>query len=239
MKRFRREAEAVGRLSHPGIVSVYELGESYIALELVEGESLAALLARRGRLPPEQALPVLAAIAGALDHVHARGVVHRDVKPSNVLVASSGGVKVTDFGTAHLAWAPMTRTGELIGSPAYMAPEQIVRGGIQPASDVYALGVVAFETLTGTLPFRGRNLGELLMRIAVEPPPSARGPNPALPPGVDLVLARAFAKDPGHRFQSARNMVAALEAAFGEGGGTARGLVEGLLLAGTSLLGPW
>jgi serine/threonine-protein kinase len=213
MMRFRREAEVFGRLSHPGLVSVYDVGEDHIVLELVEGESLAVRLARKGPLCPAAALPIFAAIADVLDHVHARGIIHRDVKPPNVMVLPRGGVKLTDFGIARLAWAPVTATGELIGSPAYMAPEQIAVGEAEPASDVYALGVVAYEVLTGQLPIDASNLGALLVRITTESPPPARSRNPALPVGADAVLARVLAKRPRDRYPTARAFVAALQAA--------------------------
>jgi len=222
MKRFCREAEAVGRFDHPGLVSVLDVGEDFIVLELVEGESLAARLARQGALPPPVAIPILAGVAEALDHIHARGVVHRDVKPSNVIVGPGGAVKLTDFGIAHLTWAPMTRTGELIGSPAYMAPEQIVLGEVEPASDIYALGVVAYEVLTGRRALgEGKGLGELLLKIAFGPAPSVREARPDLPAVVDAVLAKALAKDPAERFPSARMLVATLAVALRDPAGPA------------------
>jgi len=215
MKRFVREAEAVSRLCHPGLVAVHDTGDSYIVLELVEGESLEAHFAARGALPPAEAVAILRGMADVLDHIHARGVVHRDVKPSNVLVPASGGVKLTDFGVAHLAWAPMTRTGELLGSPAYMAPEQITLGDVEPASDLHALGVVAFEALVGRRPFEGGSLAELLLKVTEAEPPSAHEANPSLPPAVDAVFRRALAKVPDERFATARAFVEALAQALG------------------------
>jgi len=211
MKRFIREAEAVSRLSHPGLVGVVEAGKGFIALELIEGESLDAMFARRGAFSPGELLPILRAIGDVLDYIHARGVIHRDVKPSNILVPYEGGVKLTDFGVAHLSWEPMTRTGELLGSPAYMAPEQITLGDVEPASDLHALGVVAWEGLVGRRPFDAPTFAGLMMRVTTRQAPSAHRARPSLPPEVDAVFARALAKDPDERFASARAFVEALD----------------------------
>jgi serine/threonine protein kinase len=215
MTRFLREAEAVSRLSHPGLVAVHATGDDYIAMELVRGESLEVRLERRMPLPPPQALRILGEVAQALDYIHARGVVHRDIKPPNLLLAADGGVKLTDFGIAHLSWAPMTRSGEVLGTPAYMAPEQLATGDVSPATDVYALGLVAFEMLTGARAFRGRSYAELLMRVIDSPPASAHARNPWLPPEVDEVMEGVLAKDPDERFTSAAAFVAALRSALG------------------------
>jgi serine/threonine-protein kinase len=233
MARFLREAEAVSRLSHPGLVAVLGQGDDYVAMELIEGESLEARLAQLGRLAPAAAVRILEEVAVALDYIHARGVVHRDVKPSNLLLLPRGGVKITDFGIAHLSWAPMTRSGEVIGTPAFMAPEQIATGEVSPATDVYALGLVAYEMLTGTRPFRGRSYAELLMRLIEAPPAPARDFEPSLPPRVDDVFARALAKDPRARHASAaalvRELRAALELDGSRLGRAARRLARGLL----------
>jgi serine/threonine-protein kinase len=215
MTRFLREAETVSRLSHPGLVAILATGDDYIAMELVRGESLQARLERRSPLPPPQALRILEDVAQALDYIHARGVVHRDIKPPNLLLLPGGGVKLTDFGIAHLSWAPMTRSGEVLGTPAYMAPEQIARGDVSPATDVYALGLVAFEMLTGTRPFRGRSYAELLMRVIETPAASAHALDSSLPAEVDEVMAGVLAKDPDERFTSAAAFVAALRSALG------------------------
>jgi serine/threonine protein kinase len=215
MIRFRREADTVQRLSHPNLVAIHDVGPDYMVMELVGGESLDKRLARAGRLSPEEALPLLGQVAEALDHVHARGIVHRDVKPSNVLVLRDGSVKLTDFGIAHLSRARITTTGELIGSPAFMAPEQIALGDVEPASDVYALGVLAFQCLTAQRPFAARGVAALLKSIVYETPPLASSLEPRLPPAVDSVLERVLAKDPDERFASARDFVAALAEALG------------------------
>jgi len=214
VERFRREAAAVRRLGHPALVDLLDAGSDYLVQELVEGESLAARLRRRGPIYPEAALPILAAVGEALDHAHSRAVVHRDVKPSNVLLVRGGAAKLADFGIARLGWAPITRTGEVIGTPAYMAPEQLSRGVAHASSDLYSLAVVAQETLTGVRPFRQPSLGALLQSIVVDEPPRASAVNPALPAAVDLVLAKALAKVPERRYPDGRAFVTALGAAF-------------------------
>ena len=205
--RFKREAEVVGLFSHPALVPVYEVHGEYIVQELVDGESLAARLLREGSIPAAEALRILKTVADGLDHIHARGVVHRDIKPGNIMLVRNGRVKITDFGVAHLAWAPLTPSHELIGSPAYMAPEQITLGEVEARSDLYSLAVVAFEMLTGVHPFPGFTIGRLLESIVHDPPgrPSVTGRR--LPPAVDEVFAVALAKDPRERYSSGRVFV--------------------------------
>lgn len=219
MTRFRREAETVERLTHPNLVRVHDVGWDHMVMDLVEGESLEERLGRRETLSPGEAISVLEQMAEALDYIHARGIVHRDVKPSNVMIEPDGTVKLTDFGIAHLSWAPITHTGELIGSPAFMAPEQIALGEVEPASDTYALGVVAYQCLTGDRPFSGMSMGGLLRAVVYDASPPATQRNPALPAAVDAVLARAMAKDPDERYACARDFVAALKGALGSGAG--------------------
>jgi serine/threonine protein kinase len=214
VERFRREAAAGDRLGHPALVEILAAGPDYLVQELVEGETLAARLRRRGPIPPEGAVPILAAVAEGLDHIHSRAVVHRDVKPSNVLLARGGGAKLADFGIARLGWAPITGTGEVIGTPAYMAPEQLSSGVVHAQSDLYSLAVVAHETLTGSRLFRSPSLGLLLQSIVMDQPPRASVVNSALPATVDPVLARALCKDPNRRYPDGRAFVTALRAAF-------------------------
>jgi eukaryotic-like serine/threonine-protein kinase len=208
--RFRREADVASRCPHPGLVAVYDVGARYIVQELVEGESLEARLGRAGRFAPDEALPTLRAMAGALDHLHRCGVVHRDLKPANVMLTPGGSVKIADFGFAHVIGATLTRSGEMIGSPAYMAPEQIRGGDVDAAADLYALGVVAYEMLTGQVPFRGRSVGRVLESIVRDPPPLPSAACPGLPGAVDAVLAGALAKDPRGRPASGGAFVRAL-----------------------------
>jgi serine/threonine protein kinase len=213
--RFRGEAAVGRRFDHPALVDLLDAGSDYLVQELVEGETLAGRLRRLGPIRPETALPILAAVAEALDHVHSHAVVHRDVKPSNVLLAHGGAAKLADFGIARLGWAPITRTGEVIGTPAYMAPEQLSAGVVHAKSDLYSLAVVAHETLTGARLFDRRSLGALLQSIVADEPPRASAVNPALPAAVDLVLAKALAKDPARRYARGRAFVTALRDACG------------------------
>jgi len=214
VERFRREAAAGQTLGHPSLVDLLEAGPDYLVQELIEGETLAARIRRRGPVRPADALPILAAVAEALDHVHSRAVVHRDVKPSNVLLTWAGVAKLADFGVARLG-ASMTRTGEVIGTPAYMAPEQLSCGVVHPLSDLYSLAVVAHEALTGARPFRRSSLGALLQSIVTDAPPHASVVHAALPAAVDPVLVRALAKDPRKRYPDGRSFVTALKRAFG------------------------
>jgi len=222
MTRFQREAETVKQLTHPNLVRLRAVGRDYMVMDLVEGESLEEQLKRRGTLEPAETVTLLGQVAEALDYIHARGIVHRDVKPSNVLVQPDGTARLTDFGIAHLSWAPITRTGELIGSPAFMAPEQVALGEVEPASDVYALGILAYQCLAGARPFSGKSLGALLRAVVYDTPPPATERNPSLPSAVDAVLARALAKDPDERYDCARDFVAALQDALGATNGGRR-----------------
>jgi serine/threonine-protein kinase len=214
VERFLREAAAGARLRHPALVAILGAGPQYLVQELVEGETLAARLRRRGPICPRDALSILSAVAEGLDHTHARAVVHRDVKPSNVLLPWEGGAKLADFGIARLAWAPITCSGEVLGSPAYMAPEQVKFCVADARSDLFSLAVVIHETLTGSRPFRRPSLGTLLESIVMDDPPRASAVNPALPAAVDEVLGRALAKDPDRRYPSGRALATALGVAL-------------------------
>jgi serine/threonine protein kinase len=213
--RFRAEARHAGRLAHPGIASVYDFGESpdcaWLVMELVDGESLSALLRREGVLPVARALDVVAQTAAALQAAHDGGVVHRDVKPGNLLVRPDGTVKVTDFGVASATDAvPLTRTGHVIGTAYYLSPEQAAGRSASPASDVYALGVVAYECLTGGRPFPGENpvaVALAHLRSPVPPLPDS------VPAPVRALVERALAKDPAQRFPDAAALSVAAAAA--------------------------
>jgi len=200
LARFRAEARHASSVSHPGIAQVYDYGEDgaespYLVMELVDGPSLAGVLAA-GPLDPAFAMDVLAQAAAGLQAAHAAGLVHRDIKPANLLVGPAGQVKITDFGIAYAAGsAPITRTGTVIGTPAYLAPERAAGGPATPASDLYSLGVVGYECLTGAPPFSG-----LPVEVATA---HRNGALPALPPAVPLAVAGLIteltAKDPADR----------------------------------------
>jgi len=218
--RFRREARLASRLDHPGIVRCLDAGRDratgcyYLALEYVPGRDLKRLLAEEGPLSPRRAVDLLGQVADAVARAHRDGVVHRDLKPANVLIDDDGRAHVTDFGLARDARdRGLTRAGELIGTPNYMAPEQVRGEPATPASDVYALGALLFRALTGRAPFEAATASEVLARKVSEdarPPSAAR---PGLPPDLDLVCARAMARDPAARYGDATGFAWALRSA--------------------------
>jgi serine/threonine-protein kinase len=210
LKRFHREAQAVGGLTHPGIVSIFDVGENYFVMEYLEGTSLLTLLAGRGRFPLNEVLPIISPIADALDYAHRRGVIHRDIKPANIMIQPDGRPKVTDFGLAHLESTAMTTAGQFLGSPSYMSPEQVLGGKVTSRADVYSLAVVTYEMLTGKKPFPGDHVTTIIYRVVNEKPEPPRKWNGTLPPHYDDVFARALAKDPDERFATASDFIAAL-----------------------------
>jgi predicted Ser/Thr protein kinase len=208
LERFRREARAVARLSHPNIVTVIDRGDDggrqYIVFEHVEGENLKELVVRSGRLPVRRALELALDVADGLAFAHDHGLVHRDVKPQNVLLSREGEVKVTDFGIArslHMDHG-VTQTGTVLGTGEYLAPEQASGKPVSPATDVYSLGVVLWELLAGDVPFVGENFVAVALRHVNEPPPSLRERRPDVTPRLEAAVDRALAKDPGRRFPS-------------------------------------
>lgn len=207
--RFEREARAAGGLSHPHIVTIHDVGQNYFVMELLEGVTLQGILAERGRLPPDEAVRLLEPVADALDYAHSRGVIHRDVKPGNVIVLPDGRSKIMDFGVAHFG-GTVTARGQFYGSPSYMAPERIARSESTPGADLFSLAVVAYELVTGQRPFQGDSITAIIYRIVNEDPPAPSTLNPELPPGYDAVFSRALAKDPAARFPSARALLEAL-----------------------------
>ena len=206
-ERLRREARAAGRLEHPSIARVLDLGEHdgrpYLVMELLEGESLATRIDRAGPMPPDEAARVVAAVADALEAAHAAGVVHRDVKPGNVFLTSAGEVKVLDFGIAWCAHDAALTTGELLGTAAYLAPERVLGHRATPAADIYALGVVLYELLAGHRPFDADSEIELAMAHVNANPPSLREAAPSAPPFLIAAAYQAMAKDPSARPPSA------------------------------------
>jgi serine/threonine-protein kinase len=202
--RFLAEAEPMRRLQHPDIVALHaageEAGRAWLAMELITGTSLERYTRPARLLPEAVVLDIGARIARALHHAHGAGIVHRDVKPSNVMVDwASGQLKLADFGLARLADAERTRTGLVLGSPAYMAPEQLAGDPATPASDLYALGVVLFQLLVGRLPHDEASLGELLRQVATAPAPDLRSLRPGLPAPVASMVAALLAKRPADR----------------------------------------
>lgn len=215
--RFLREARAAGSLQHPNIVTVYDFGEVeghlFIAMELVDGADLAHLLSRHEPLPLDSKLGIVGDLLAGLAYAHKGGVVHRDIKPANVRVTSDGRAKIMDFGIAYVTSSDLTRTGLTLGTPSYMAPEQVVGEQVTPATDIFAAGVVLYELLAGVKPFAGPTIHSILFKIVSEPPPELGTLVPGLPPAVGEVVARALRKDPAERYQTALDMAQALGAA--------------------------
>lgn len=222
VERFRQEARSAARLSHPNIVSVYDQGRSegddgasyYIAMEYVPGGTLRDRIRQEGALAPDEAAGVALQVAEALRAAHERGVIHRDIKPQNVLLTEGGdAAKVTDFGIARAASAAtrMTRTGIVLGTAGYMSPEQAKGEPVGPPSDLYSLGAVLYEALTGNLPYEAESaLGQAVKHIS-EPPPSPREANPEVPEALDAVTVKLLAKDPEERYPSAAALAEDLE----------------------------
>jgi tRNA A-37 threonylcarbamoyl transferase component Bud32 len=215
-ERFRREARAAGRLTHPNIVAIHDVGEDdgrpFLVMELVEGESLDQRLRAQGPFPTEQVVSIGKEIAQALDYAHRQGVVHRDIKPANILLRRDGLVKVTDFGIARLSGAEVTRTGQILGTPSYMSPEQIAGGKVDGRSDLFSLAAVLYELLTGEKTFPGETVSTILYRIVHEEPIPIRRLNPSLSSPLDVCLRRALAKDPAERQTSAAELAKELQA---------------------------
>jgi tRNA A-37 threonylcarbamoyl transferase component Bud32 len=208
VERFRREARAVAQLSHPNIVGVIDRGQSdgqqFIVFEFVDGENLKQLLERRGPLPVPQVVDLGIQIADALAFAHAHGLVHRDVKPQNVLLDHVGDAKVTDFGIARSLDVEhgFTQTGTVLGTSNYLSPEQAAGSPVTPATDIYSLGVVLYELLAGEVPFHGDNLVVVAMKHVTEHPPSLHDHRPDVPPRLARAVEHALEKDPGSRFPS-------------------------------------
>jgi serine/threonine-protein kinase len=218
VERFRREARSVAQLSHPNIVTVIDRGEQdgrqFIVFEYVDGENLKSLIERRGPLPEREAVELTLQIARALGFAHEHGLVHRDVKPQNVLLNGDGRAKVTDFGIARSldVHGGLTQTGTVLGTSDYIAPEQARGARVDAQSDVYSLGAMLYELLTGEVPFPGENFVAVAMRHINEPAPSVRQRRPDVSPRVDALIRRAMAKDPRDRFRSMDELCSELAA---------------------------
>ncbi|HSJ96434.1 MAG TPA: serine/threonine-protein kinase [Myxococcota bacterium] len=218
--RFRQEARAAGAVSHPSIVTIYDVGRegdvAYMAMELIEGRELRDLI-REGELAPSQAVELAALVAEGLGCAHERGVIHRDIKPGNIMVTADGRVKVMDFGIARLREPTVrTQTGVLLGSPQYMSPEQVSGQAVDGRADIFSLGVVLYEMVTGSKPFDAADLTQVLFWVVNMPakPPSER--RPGLPPVVDFILARALKKKPEERYATAAEFAADLRECLAE-----------------------
>src|SRR3954468_16412160 len=215
VERFRREAKNAASLSHQNIVSIYDRGEAegtyYIAMEYLDGRSLKELILSRGPAPMSVAVDYARQILSALRFAHRNGIVHRDIKPHNVLVDPEGHVKVTDFGIARAGASQMTEEGSIIGTAQYLSPEQARGTQVDQRSDLYSLGIVLYEMLTGEVPFTGDSPVEIAMKHLSATPPPLRDKRPELPTALEMIVLRALAKDPAARYQTADEMDADLE----------------------------
>src|SRR5665213_2420465 len=203
---FRREAQAAANLSHPNIVPVFDWGEDngtyFIVMEFVDGRALSSILRTAGPLHPDRAAEIAADVAGALAYAHRHGVVHRDVKPGNVLITEEGTIKVTDFGIARAVNTEesLTQTGAVMGTATYFSPEQAEGMGVDSRSDIYSLGVVIFEMVTGRPPFLGDTPVAVASKHVREHPPAPREVNPGVPPDLEAIILKCLAKSPDHRY---------------------------------------
>ena len=220
-ERFLREARSAGKLSHPNIAVIFDVGEengvAYIAMELLPGRSLQQILSEPERIPFDTAAELAAQVAEALDHAHGHAIVHRDVKPANVVVAPSGNAKLTDFGIAYVPSSDLTQAGAMPGSPRYMSPEQVAAEPVDARSDVFSLGVVLYQMLARRTPFErdNDNMIALMDRIAKEPHPPLREIDAEIPAALEQILDRALAKKPQDRYASAAEMASALRSYLG------------------------
>jgi len=212
VQRFLKEATAIGRLSHPGIVTVYDIGQDhgtiYIAMEFLEGQSMDQLV-KAGNLSLTDIVDIGIQIAQALHYAHTRGIIHRDIKPPNIICTPENILKVTDFGIAHIDdpdGQQMTRAGEILGTPVYMAPEQVMGQTVDGRSDLYSLGVILYELTTGHRPFKGENLTAVFRAITQDDPVPPDQLNPDIPPALSKLILKAMARKPEDRFRSGQEM---------------------------------
>jgi hypothetical protein len=211
-QRFFNEARAAARLSHPAIVVVHDVGRDaasgalFMALELLEGRTLQAIIQERAPLPWQEASSLIERVAEGLHHAHERGIVHRDIKPANIMVLESSGPKIMDFGIAKIEASQLTATGQFFGTPLYMSPEQALGRTVDPRSDVFSLGAVFYEMLTGRKAFAGDSVHQIVLQVVEGEPPPASSGVAGLPPDLDYVLARCLAKDPARRYPNGRTL---------------------------------
>jgi len=229
IERFYHEARISGTLSHPNIVTLFDIGEEggvpYLAMEFVEGETIASMIDKGHRFHPEKVISLVSQIASALDYAHSKGVIHRDIKPSNVILFDGDRVKVTDFGIAKLVDAEMTQGGTLLGTPSYMSPEQAMGEKLDGRSDIFSLGVCAFEMLSGEQPFPGNNITSILYKLVHVDPvePASLEMNGLVPQKWHEVFNKVLAKKPDERYQTATEFVQDLEYCLGSWFGAAVG----------------
>src|SRR5439155_2573224 len=215
VERFRREASSAAGLQHQHVVSVYDRGEYdgtyWIAMEYLEGRSLKRLIQDEGPLAPERAIELAIQILRAARFAHRRGIIHRDLKPHNVIVDADGRAKVTDFGIARAGASDMTQTGSIMGTAQYLSPEQAQGHAVSAQSDIYSIGIILYEMLTGRVPFEGESAVTIALKQVSEQPVPPSQLNPAVTPGLEAAVMRALAKDPAQRFPDADAFIAALQ----------------------------
>jgi eukaryotic-like serine/threonine-protein kinase len=242
MARFKREAQAAGRLNHPGIVAIYEYGEdiaqdvsdeeatvfagpsdsqgaqrvAYIAMEFVKGRELRDFFEKGERFPLSEVLRIMSEMLEAMDHAHAQGVVHRDMKPANLILLENGRVKIADFGIARIEASELTQTGTVMGTPSYMSPEQFMGHPVDGRSDLFSCGVILYQLLTGEKPFTGESTTTIMYKVLREDPVPPTELNLSLPPALDAVMKKALAKPPAQRFQSGSEFAQALRNALAD-----------------------
>lgn len=210
IKRFTREAQSAGILSHPNIVTIYDVGKAegltYIAMEYIEGRSLEELIVSRKKFPLDEIINIITQIGDALDYAHRKGIVHRDIKPGNILIDKEGNTHLCDFGIARIETSDLTQTGTSLGTPNYMSPEQIAGKKADNRSDIFSVGVILYELLTNEKPFPGDNLTTVLYKIINEDPLPLKTFDKKLPDGLDHTVLKALAKAPESRYQSCREL---------------------------------
>ena len=210
-KRFLREAKSAGNITHPNIVTIYDMGEDngtfYIAMEYVDGQSLESMLAQKKRWTIEETIRLVVEIADGLDSTHKKGIIHRDIKPGNILIDKEGQPHIVDFGIARVPTSNLTQTSAVMGTPYYMAPEQVAARKIDHRVDIFALGAIFYEMLTLEKPFSGENLTTVIYKIMNEPPHPLREFQADVPPGLEPIVQKVLAKDPDARYQSCRDLI--------------------------------
>ena len=219
-ERFLTEAETVAKLSHPNIVSIYDVGEehdmAYIAMELLKGDNLTWVCIKGHLLPVPRVLEIMADVAAALEYAHRQGVIHRDIKPANIMMLEDGRIKVTDFSIAHVVDASQTRTGVVLGTPNYMSPEQVTGNRLDGRSDLFSLGIVFYELLTGIKPFKGDSMSAIMYAITNRTPkPLAKVSDNNIPNCVKTVVNKLLAKPMRKRFDSAATAAQAINDCLG------------------------
>ena len=211
VRRFQREALSASSLAHPNIVEMYDVGEDdglyYIVMEYIEGKTLKQLLKKRGTLTVSEAIDIMVQLTDGMAHAHDSYIIHRDLKPQNIMIKDDGSIKITDFGIAMaLNSTQLTQTNSVMGSVHYLPPEQASGKGCTTKSDIYSMGIIFYELLSGSLPFRGENAVEIALKHMRDPLPSLKEENSAIPQSIENVIMRSTAKNPKNRYEDAKSM---------------------------------